>query len=119
MVNLFERLGKGRPPPAKAVSKQSQDEIISAQKFLDFLQRWAKNTITEREIRIYGPQSIRDRKSAVRSAEILVHFRWLTPIRSAYYNGRMWQITRKPIVGPSVAADWQLHHGFSRENVAP
>jgi len=119
MVSLFERLDRGRPTPAAGTKSTRPDEIISAQKLLDFLQRWAKDTITEREIRVYGPQSIRDKKSAIGSAEILVHFGWLTPIRSAYYNGRMWQITRKPIVGPKVAADWQLYQGFSSDNVAP
>jgi hypothetical protein len=112
MVNLFERLNK-RPPAAEPREKLPRDDLEHAQRLLDFLQRCQKPTITEREIRIYGPQSIRDRKSAIRSAEILVHFGWLTPIRSAYYNGRMWQITRKPIVGPSVAADWQLHHDLA------
>jgi len=118
VVNLFERLERKRPPQAEATSKQPDDEIVSAQKLLDFLQRWTKDTIAEREIRVYGPKSIRDRKSAVRSAEILTHFGWLAPIRSPHYNGRMWKITRKLIVGPPVAADWQLYHGSSRGNVA-
>ena len=117
MVNLFERLNGARPAPAEKKTERPND-LEHAQKLLDFLQRWAKDTITTRDICVYGPTSIRDKKRAHRAAEILVHFGWLTPIRSAYYNGRMWQITRKLIVGPPIAADWQLYHGSSSGNVA-
>ena len=109
MANLFERLSKGRasptePSPTEAGIKQPRKDD-PAQKLLDWLQRWTKDTVSARDIRIYGPNSLRDKKSAVRSAEILVHFGWLAPIRSLRYDQRVWRITRKPIVGPTVAAD--------------
>jgi hypothetical protein len=122
MANLFERLSGGRPPAQfeiKAQKRQDEEALLSsAQKLLDFLQRWTKNTINLRDIRTLGPHSIRDRKDAVRAAEILCHFGWLAPIRSAHYDGRAWQITRKPVVGPAVAADWQLYQGYNRDFVA-
>ena len=104
MVNLFDRLGKGRPPPAEAASIQPRGEL-EAQKLLNWLQHWAKNTITMRDICVFGPNSLRDKKSAIRSAEVLVHHGWLIPNRSHRYDQRVWRIARKPILGPTVAAE--------------
>jgi hypothetical protein len=123
MVNLFDRLDRGRPALAELEEKdkkrQAEEALLSsAQKLLDFLQRWKKDTITITEICVYGPHSIRDKKRAAPAAEILVHFGWLAPIRSPHYNGRTWQITRKLIVGPPVAADWQLYQSYDRDFVA-
>jgi len=101
VANLFERLG--RPPPAEARSIQPQDELLPAQKLLDWLQHWTKPTISLRDIHAYGPNSLRDKKSAVRSIEVLVHFGWLSPNRSHRYDRRVWEIVRKPIVRPTVA----------------
>jgi len=73
---------------------------------LDWLQHWAKPTVTAREICVYGPNPIRDRESAINSAEILVKHGWLVPNKPHRYDRRVWQIVRKPIVGlmPGVAA---------------
>src|SRR5262249_12042147 len=67
MANLFERLAQGRPAPAEEKVK-----VDPAQKLLDWLQHWSKPTISTRDIHIYGPNSIRDRESAVNSAQTLV-----------------------------------------------
>src|SRR5262249_53849275 len=95
---------KGRPPPAEAASIQPRGEL-EAQKLLNWLQHWAKNTITMRDICVFGPNSLRDKKSAIRSAEVLVHHGWLIPNRSHRYDQRVWRIARKPILGPTVAAE--------------
>ena len=105
MANLFERLNGARPAPAEEKIKQPRDELESAQKLLNWLQHWAKNTVSARDIRIFGPRSLRDRKRAIDSAEILVTHGWLVPEKSHRYDRRVWQIVRKPIVRPTVAAD--------------
>ena len=104
-MNLFERLNKGRPPPAEEQIKPPHDELIPAQKLLDWLQHWAKPTVSAREIRIYGPKSIRDRQSALNSAETLVKYGWLIPTQTPRRDRRVWQIVHKSIVRPTVAAE--------------
>jgi hypothetical protein len=99
-MNLFERLSKGRP--AEAAVKQPHKE--PAQLLLDFLQCWNKPVITTRQIRIFGPKSIRDRESAISSVEILVRRGWLVPLQARQRNWHQWQIVRKPTVYPTVAA---------------
>ena len=88
-------------PEQKPVSQPGKD---SAQRLLDFLQRWPKPTISPRDIRVYGPNSLRDKKSAVDAAETLVRNGWLVPIKTRRHSERAWQIIRKLIVSPNVAA---------------
>ena len=101
-MNLFERLNKGRPPPAE----DRPNEITLAQKLLDFLQQhWTKPTVSARDICIYGPNFIRDRESAINSAETLVKHGWLIPNKTRRHDMREWQIVRRPIIHPTVAAE--------------
>jgi hypothetical protein len=98
-VGLFERLDKGRPaPPTEKATKQP------AQKLLDWLQHWTKPTVSARDICIYGPNSLRDRRSAIDAAEILVKTGWLIPNKTRRHDMHEWQIVRKALVHP-VAAD--------------
>ena len=100
MASLFERLDKGRPPPAE----NRLNEITPAQKLLDFLQQhWTKPTITSREICRSAPNAIRNQKSAINSAEILVKNGWLVPIKTRRHDMHEWQIVRKPVIHPTVA----------------
>lgn len=105
MVTLFERLDRGRPPPAEEANKPPPRSELEAQKLLNWLQHWAKNTISARDICVFGPNSLRYKKNAIRAAEVLVHHGWLVPQKSSKYNSRVWQITRKPIFNPTVAAE--------------
>jgi len=101
-MNLFERLNKGRPPPAE----DRPNEITLAQKLLDFLQQhWTKPTVSARDICIYGPYSIRDRKRAIDAAEILAKEGWLVPIKTRRHDMQHWGIVRKPIIFPTVATE--------------
>jgi len=93
MSNLFDRLDTRRP----AEPKIEQPSKEPAQLLLDFLQRWNKPNISSRDIRIYGPTAIRDRESAIRSAQILAAQGWLIPLEP-----RVWQVVRKKLA-PSVA----------------
>jgi hypothetical protein len=74
-----------------------------AQQMLDWLQRWDKPVVNRRDVRIYGPAAIRDRKTMISSAEVLVRYGWLVPIEPRRYDGFRWQIVRKPVVRPIVA----------------
>jgi hypothetical protein len=104
MASLFERLDKMRPPPVEEASKQAR-KLLPAQKLLDWLQHWTEPTVSARDICIYGPNSIRDRKSAIDSAEILVKNGWLVPIKTRRHDMHEWQVVRKPIIQPTVATD--------------
>src|SRR5262249_3526492 len=106
MVSLFERLDAGRPSPAEAASKLPRSNLEPAQKLLDFLQQhWTKPTITSREICRSGPNAIRHQKNAINSAEILVKAGWLIPNKTRRRDMHEWQIVRKPVVHPTVAAE--------------
>jgi hypothetical protein len=100
MTTLFERLAKNRPPAVEEKTKRGEDP---AQRMLDWLQRWSKPTISVRDIHIYGPKSIRDRKSMIDAAETLVKNGWLTPAKTHRYDMRAWQIVRRPpVISPKV-----------------
>jgi hypothetical protein len=81
MASLFERLAKGRPP-TEEVLKQPRESSPPIEKLLDWLvNHWAKPTVTAREIYIYGPNSIRDKKTALGLTHILVERGWIAPIK--------------------------------------
>src|SRR5262249_48444309 len=68
-----------------------------AQKLLDWLQHgWTKPTISVRDIYTRGPNSIRNRRSAIELAEILVKHGWLVPIEAQRRETRKWRIIREP-----------------------
>ena len=96
--DVFKRLSAGRPPPVEKAQDRS-----AAQKLLDWLQRWDKPTVCVRDIRIYGPVSLRNQKKATDSAEVLVKNGWLTPVQTRH--GHKWQVVRKLIAQPTVTAE--------------
>ena len=88
--------------PEPKPTKETQ-ETSSAQKLLDWLQRWNKPTITVRDVHIYGPRPLKGRKNVTAAAEVLVQNGWLKPLKAHQYNMRKWQIVRKlPIIAPRV-----------------
>jgi len=91
VTDLFERLDQGRPAPA-----EKAQEISPAQKLLDWLQRWNKDFVSARDIRVYGPTTIRNQKDAVATARILVRNGQLTPIYSGSRQPYLhkWRIVR-------------------------
>jgi len=80
-------------------------QVQHAQKLLDWLQRWDKPTLCGRDILQYGPYSLRNPKNAIASAEILVRNGWLAPAKLHRYYMHKWQVIRKPIIYPAVAAE--------------
>lgn len=95
MVSLFERLDKGRPPPVEEAIKQLRGDS-PIEKLQDWLaNRWAKDTVTARQIYTLGPHCIRNRKAAVSLAQILVEQGWLVPTETRQYNTHEWKIVRR------------------------
>ena len=94
--DIFKRLSAGRPPSVEKAQDRSP-----AQKLLEWLQRWDKPTVRVRDIRIYGPGSLR--KNVTNSAEVLVKNGWLTPVQT--HHGHKWRVVRKPIAQPTIAAE--------------
>jgi hypothetical protein len=100
MANLFERLSRERPTPAKAKTHNKDDP---AQRLLNWLQTWRNPTIRSADILIYGPRSTRKQKDADSATEILVKHGWLIPTKTSQSNWRRWQIVRKPTIRPTLA----------------
>jgi hypothetical protein len=99
MTNLFERLGKERTAPVK--TKIHKDD--PAQRLLDWLQTWPQPTVYTRDILIFGPSIVRNKKSAANATETLVRHGWLIPQKTNQRNRREWEIVRKPVVYPKLA----------------
>lgn len=59
-------------PEPRSTEKTNKNE--PAQKLLDWLQRWGKDTVGVRDIRVYGPRPIRNPKIAIDAAKTLVRY---------------------------------------------
>src|SRR5262245_19420672 len=105
MVNLFKRLDRNRPPPAEKKIEQPRKEPEPAQKLLDWLQRWSKPTITAREIYVSRHRFVRDKKTTLNLAEVLVEQRRLIPVETHRRDRHKWQIVREPAPATPTAAD--------------
>ena len=91
--DIFERLAKGRPPQEPTPLPTP----LAAGRLLDWLQNnWTQPTIRARDICVYGPNSIRDRESAIKTAEVLVKHGWLVPMKTRRYDTKMWRIAIGP-----------------------
>jgi hypothetical protein len=71
-------------------------EVPPAQRLMAWLPRWPKATISVREIRVYGPNSLRDPKIAADAIEVLAGYGWLVPVMAPAYNQKWWEIVRAP-----------------------
>jgi len=56
------------------------------------------------QILVYGPRPVRKRENALNSAQKLVEHGWLVPIKTRRPDMVEWQIVRRPIVHPTIAA---------------
>jgi len=99
VASIFERLNRNRPAPPP----EEKAQVDPAQRLLTWLPRWPRDTITVRQIRVYGPHCLRGRRDAIDAAEILVANGWLTSIKASRPDTYAWQIVRKNIVHPTVA----------------
>ena len=103
--NLFERLARGRPsPPVEKAQKPLPDPKLQlAQQLLDWLiQRWAKDIVWMKDIRQFGPSALRNPKTAIDAAAILVRDGWLISEPTRRYDAHKWRFVRRPIAHPRV-----------------
>jgi hypothetical protein len=81
-------LDKGRPPPLEEAIKQPRGSSPPIEKLLDWLvNHWAKTTVTAREIYTYGPNPVRDKRTTLSLAQILVERGWLIPMHPDFLTG--------------------------------
>ena len=65
-----------------------------ARRLLYWLQNnWGRPTIGAKNLYQFGPNGIRDKKSALKAAEALEARGWLIRLRSRRHDGRKWQVT--------------------------
>src|SRR5262245_25403457 len=108
--DIFERLaqqpGKERPveletiprgPLLQPIVPPSDHRSPPIEKTLDWLvNRWPKSSVRARDFMRFGPNPIRDRKSAIATAEILATSGWLSELPTRRHDARMWAIIRGP-----------------------
>jgi hypothetical protein len=102
VVTLFERLARSRPAQTEE-RKRPLTELEQAQRLLDWLQVWNKPSVSTKDIRCFGPGCLRDKERALKSAQILERFGWLTPSNPHQRKVRRWEIARRPIIQPALA----------------
>jgi hypothetical protein len=106
MTTIFNRLSKSRPAEAKIEPPYENHPQL----LLDWLlQRWNKSTISVREIGVYAPRAIRERETMINSAEALVRHGWLSELKAHRHDRRVWRIDRKPVIHPTVPAEYLSH----------
>ena len=87
--DIFKRLSAGRPPQEPAPPATP----LAAGRLLNWLQNnWTQPIIRVRDICIYGPHIIRDRESAIKTAEILERHGWLVPMKPHRCDTKRWRI---------------------------
>jgi hypothetical protein len=78
---------KVRPEPERT------REPLPPQVLLTWLRdNWTKPVISLRDLQVFGPSGIRDRKSALAHAETLERYGWLVPIKAHRRDRRMWML---------------------------
>jgi hypothetical protein len=98
----FQEEFAAQTPTIETPTKKTQP----AQLLLDWLlQHWTKPTICTRDIRAYGPNSIRDEKTTIDSAETLAKHGWLIPLKAHRHDRRVWQIVQKPLIHPIIPTE--------------
>ena len=115
MADLFERLSAGRQvekaiadepgtiprgPLLQPIVAPTDYKSPPIERLLDWLvNHWTKPTITARDIRRYGPNPLRNRRSATHTAKILAEHGWLTPVATYRRDSHEWRIVRGPLGG--------------------
>jgi hypothetical protein len=94
--SLFERLSKGRlVPQVEETINHPRWNPPTADKLLDWLlTRWTKDTVTIRDIRAFGPSSIRDKNVALSLAQSLERRGWLSPAKGWRLDMQVWRVVR-------------------------
>jgi hypothetical protein len=87
-----------RGPLLRPIVPPSDHRSPPIEKCLDWLvNRWPKPTVRVRDILQFGPNPIRNRTSAIATAEILAQRGWLSPLPTRQHNEKMWAIVREGV----------------------
>jgi hypothetical protein len=78
---------KIRPKPVRA-------QQPPAQRLMAWLPRWPKTTISVRDVRLFGPNALRDPEVASEAIEVLAGFGWLVPVTTHRHDSKWWEIVR-------------------------
>src|SRR5262245_907927 len=112
MTTFFDRIA-GAPrqnespePPPVAIPRgpllgpivpPSDHKSPPLEKTLDWLvNRWPKPSVRTRDFLRFGPNSIRNQKTAVAVAKSLEANGWLRPLPTHQHNMKLWQVVRGP-----------------------
>jgi hypothetical protein len=69
-------------------------QVPPAERLMAWLPRWPKATISIRDVRLYGPNSLRTQEVASAAIDVLAGLGWLVPVRTRQHNMEWWQIVR-------------------------
>jgi hypothetical protein len=95
MLNPFDR-HVDEKKPSNLIRLNRAHEVPPAQRLMAWLPRWPKATISVRDVRLYGPNSLRNTKIATDAIEVLAGYGWLVPVMAPAYNQKWWEIIRAP-----------------------
>jgi hypothetical protein len=102
MNNIFDRL---RPPAIK-----KKQEISPPQALLNFLQRWPRDLICLRDLRIFGPRMVRAEQSVIDSSiALLIRHSHLAVAPSHRRDRHVWKIIRRPVASPIITSQPDDH----------
>jgi hypothetical protein len=97
MAGLLEKLD-ARQTPARPVERIGQASKNRELLLLDWLMnRWTKNSVTLRDVLVFGPGCVRDREVALSLMQTLVARRWVAEVKAHRYDMKRWGIARGPI----------------------
>ena len=112
MATLFDRLAQGRQLAENSQTEKFEPEIVRrgpqpiiplihlksspSEKLLAWIVNyWTRPTVSVREICIYGPNCVRDKKTILSLAQTLVERGWLAPTKTRRRDMKKWQITAR------------------------
>jgi hypothetical protein len=109
-ANLFERLREKQPqqleqPAEPEIVRRGPQPIIPlihlksspSEKLLAWLVNyWPGATVTLRDIRAYGPHSVRDPQDVMNLTQTLTEFGWLVPVPARRRDMKKWRVVREP-----------------------
>ena len=99
-MTIFERLSKNRPAPINEAQRPDY-----AQRMLDFILRWPRESISTSDLMTYGPRPKKNAEEMLKLATILERHGWLTRKSTPRKDMHHWTITRRPIIHPKLTTD--------------
>jgi hypothetical protein len=98
-ASVFSKfIAENLDPQPSSTEKAIEHPLKNLELLLNWLMnRWAKNSVTLRDIFAYGPNSLRNKEVALALMQILSARGWVTPTRPHRYDMKRWEIARGPM----------------------